>query len=265
MRLEQQITHPRLLRKPIRGDGPSTAGLRGEVDADKASRFVDATLLDQPRRAAIIQALGERQIGDELGREIFIGAVEYQLTAYAHDLGPKASADPDPGLRAAAAQAQGIAVLLGRLPEAARRLLAERLMSQDAPRLDAGQDLLCELGCEINHLAQACRLAAESPPPASGTELGLIRQLARAFAACFEETATAAADGGFATALRVLAEKTGLAIPHAPALLSRALSSPAAEADAGMPKGRVQTETPVAGSTHSVGVPILAGRGPIGV
>lgn len=225
MRLEHQITHPRLLRKPARGDGATAAGLGGEVGGRKTSRFVDATLLDQGRKAAIIQALAERQIGDEVGREIFVGAVEYQLTAFAHHLGRAAtgSTKRDRALGAVAEQVQAFSALLGRLPEAARGLLAERLVGDDGSRPDAGQDPLRELGCELDHLERACRLSAETPRPTSTPELELVHQLARAFAACFEETPTEAADGAFATALRLLAEETDLAIPHAPDLLRQAL------------------------------------------
>ena len=122
MRLEHQITHPRLLRKPARGDRATGGGLVGEVDGRKTSRFVDATLLDQERKAAIIQALAERQIGDEVGREIFVGAVEYQLTAFAHHLGRAAtgSAKRDRALGAVADQVQAFSALLAHLPEGLR-------------------------------------------------------------------------------------------------------------------------------------------------
>lgn len=240
MRLEHQITHPRLLRKAARGDGPAKATAGDAADGRKASRFVDATLIDQERKAAILSALQQRQIGDELGREIFVAAVEYQLTAFAHHLAsaPLPTPEPDPGLQVAAERAQAFVSLLEHLPEKARRLLAERLAETGEGRQTAGQDRLCELGCEIAHLERACRSAAEAPQPAAGPELELVGQLARAFAACFEETPSAAPDGAFATTLQVLVEQTGLAIPHSPGLLGQALAGPAQETLSAPLKGR---------------------------
>lgn len=226
MRLEQQITHPRLLRKPVRADGSATrADAHG---ATGGSRFLDATLLDQERKLAILKALKAQRIGDTMGREIFVAAVEYQLTAFGHQLAREPAARPDPSLglalHAAAERARDFETLLDGLPGPAQDALVARLATQDQTNQEEAQSSLGELRCEIAHLGRACRSAAAAAPAWSPTEIDLVSQLARAFDACFELAPTAAPDGVFATTLRVLAEETGLAIPDAPELLAQALT-----------------------------------------
>ncbi len=83
MRLEHdQSTHPRLLRKPALGEVSATTRITAEKKPKKpkGSRFVGATHLDDDQKVLICKALKKGKIGDEIGRQIFIGALEYQIS-----------------------------------------------------------------------------------------------------------------------------------------------------------------------------------------
>jgi hypothetical protein len=241
MRLEHQITHPRLLRRatsdrerPAGADRPSTKAASG-------SRFVGATVLDEDQRAQIARELRERRIGDEVGRQIFIGALEYQLCAFGSQLKsqvprdePREPDDPlERALRGVLTAARRLAGLLRELPGGARAELTRGLGGEKPAAQDGEARRLAELGVEVERLAEAGGAAAETqaarPQPEIPAEL--LARLAKAYAECFEKTPTADPEGAFQTTLGVVAEVTGIRLAPTPALLARALGDGTAVAD----------------------------------
>lgn len=244
MRLEQdQIKHTRLLRKPALEDVSTNTHLKVEkkVKSSKGSRFVGATHLDDDQKARICKALKEKKVGDEIGRQIFIGAVEYQISAFAQRLEHRIAPEPKTNalnaaleitLRAIVEKARVLSALLRDLPDSAKKKLTGTLASQDERGRGYDQRYLCELGCEIDRLARACATAAsdvepetQEPDPASSREF--VAKLAYIFSECFESTPTAYEDGAFRAALEVLGEVTGLVIGTEPEFITRALSTEA--------------------------------------
>lgn len=258
MRLEQdQSTHPRLLHKPGPREAPATGGTKVEVKAKKpkGSRFIGPAQLDEERRSHICESLEKKKIGDEIGRQIFIGAVEYQISAFAKQLERSAEAELEPEpepeptppglstaveetLQAIVGNAAGLSSLLRALPEEAKARVTETLAAQDG--LDHGYDgrYLCELGLEIDRLGRACIAAASAPAPrkpesrptpASAVSCELVAKLAEVFSDCFEMEPTADEDGDFYAALKILGEVTGLAIAPGPEILEQVFGARAAK------------------------------------
>lgn len=258
MRLEHQITHPRLLRKAA-SDGERTAkpGRRSDK-ATSGSRFVGATALDEGQRVRIAHALRERRIGDEVGRQIFIGALEYQLCAFGAQLGRQEPQGPGRGaddpleraLRGVLAAARRLAELLRGLPEAARSELSGGLAREHADTRARADRRLTELAGEVERLAEAGGTAAETQAarsqPAPPAEL--LARLAKAYAECFEQAPTAEPEGPFQTTLDVVAEITGLVLAPKPALLARALGDGTAVAELqGRNRPKASTRRPRSG------------------
>jgi hypothetical protein len=248
MRPEQeQITHPRLLRTSDFGGGPADKEIKVDKKTEKAagSRFVGPELLDEGQRVRIGKALKAKKIGDEMGREIFICALEYQIGSFASLVPlrvekksePEAGA-PDPTMRKALREivenAANLSRLLRALPDEALDRVTEMLGHEAG--LWRGYDgrYLGELGLEIDRLERACIAAGGEPEPeppepepepsadpAASREL--ITKLGEIFTDCFEMKPTAEEGGPFCTTLEVLAEVTGLAIEREPAFLARVL------------------------------------------
>jgi hypothetical protein len=260
MRLEQdQIAHPRLLRKPVLEEATDGTGIKVEVKAKKrkGSRFVGPTQLDEDQKSRIYEALEKKKIGDELGRQIFIGAVEYQISAFANRLERPVKAKPEKPqprprprapsraleetLQAIVGNAASLSSLLRALPDGTKAQVTDRLASRDGLARTYGERYLSELSLEIDRLARACIVTAgeaeppecepperePEPKPDPTVSRELVAKLAGIFSECFEMEPTAEEGGAFRVALKVLGEVTGLTIEHEPAFLTRALVGPA--------------------------------------
>lgn len=242
MRLEQdQITHPRLLRKPVLEEVSANTHIKTEKKVKNAngSRFVGATHLDDDQKARICKALKNKKVGDEIGRQIFIGAVEYQISAFARRLEHRIEPEPETGtlntalektLRAIVDKARALSALLRDLPDNAKAKLTGTLTSQDERGRGYDQRYLQELGCEIDRLERACATATndvvpETPEPDPTSSREFVAKLAYIFSECFESAPTADEDGSFRAALEVLGEVTGLVIGTEPEFIARALSA----------------------------------------
>lgn len=241
MRLEHdQSTHPRLLRKPALGEVSATTHITAEKKPKKpkGSRFVGATHLDDDQKVRICQALKKEEIGDETGRQIFIGALEYQISAFAHQLEHQVETEPETSglsstvektLQAIVEKARVLSGLLRELPDGAKASLTTSLTARDERGRGYDERYLCELGCEVDRLKRACgaTVATALPKeiaPDPNTSLGFVSKLAGIFAECFEQEPTAAADGPFRTCLEVLEEVTGFVIGHEPDFLARVMN-----------------------------------------
>jgi hypothetical protein len=281
MRLDPYVnTHPRLLRKAALGEDPAAAPPekqnRGPNDAAKESpsgkvgkgkrtpgqtetetparskskgqagdsRFVGATHLDEKQKLDIEKELKRRRIGDEMGRQIFVAAVEYQISAFADQLvrsddAPRAKPPPRPRDRAleqiliaVEEQARLLSELLLQVPKPSMPQLARVLAAQDERGRNYDEGYLCELGGEIDRLRRACSAmtsieepmdTAPDTGPDPETSSGFVRKLAGIFAECFEQDPNAAADGPFRACLEVLDQMTPYVIGHDPDFLSRIL------------------------------------------
>jgi hypothetical protein len=252
MRPEQeQITHPRLLRTSDLGGGPADKMIKVEKETKQAagSRFVGPELLDEGQRVQLGKALKAKKIGDEMGREIFICALEYQIGSFAslvprrveEKSEPEAGA-PDPAMRNALREivenAANLSRLLRTLPDDALDRVTEMLGHEAG--LWRGYDgrYLGELGLEIDRLERACIAAGGEPEPPEpepepstdpAASRELVTKLGEIFIDCFEMKPTAEKGGPFCTTLEVLAEITGLVIEREPAFLARVLEGQGAK------------------------------------
>jgi hypothetical protein len=215
------------------GKTAGTAGLRSRsaAPARQRSRFVGPAHLDGARKAEIAAALEANGIGDEVGRQIFIGALEYQLSAFGSGLQrhgarpaePVAKAPRDQALTAIREQTRALAEGLRLLNARSRRGMLEALTEQD--RLGRGYDerYLSQLSCELERLDQACAAAGDpveaTPPQDPAPSRGLVVKLAAVYAECFEEEPSAETGGRFQKLLEILDAKTGVVIGHDAAFL----------------------------------------------
>lgn len=244
MRLEHdQSTHPRLLRKPALTDVSANSRIQVEAKVKKqgGSRFVGATHLDDDQKTRILKALKKEKIGDEIGRQIFIGALEYQISNFAHSLAQRVAPAPGPRepnatlvkiLEAIVEKAGILSGLLRELPDGAKRNLTRRLCVQDELGRSYDERYLCELGCEIDRLERACKGIGAVPDPEPEPALpdptasaDFVAKLADAFSECFEMQPTAEADGPFRASLLVLRNITGLLIASEPEFLAQILKT----------------------------------------
>jgi hypothetical protein len=209
------------------------------------SRFVEATHLDDEQKRRIDEALTQRRIGDEMGRAIFIGALEYQLSAFGRQLVRRDALPPRPAPRGDSAQPQAVqdiarqarrlVGLLQALPDASKAALAGALAAQDRLSRSYDERYLRDLAAEIERLQRACGAAdalpvAEPEPPAEdpAPSRPFVAKLAKVFEECFEMAPTADEDGPFRATLAILDEVTGLLIGHEPDFLAEILSAPPA-------------------------------------
>ncbi|MEJ2388511.1 MAG: hypothetical protein P8Y27_14755 [Chromatiaceae bacterium] len=240
MRLEREInSQPRLLRKSAPDKGDETARAKGQTHRSQAeeTRFIGATHLDERQKTEISRALEKRRIGDEMGRQIFVVALEYQLTVFRAQLEQQSQADPKAveaqaqmaeALQGISAHARLLAPLLRELPEQSKGRLTEAATAQDARGRTYDHRYLCELGCEIDRLEQAAAAAAEAVQPEPvrydpTPSRPFVAKLAKVYAECFEEKPTADTGGGFAFALETIETVTGLIIGHEAAFLAEIL------------------------------------------
>jgi hypothetical protein len=181
--------------------GAGTAGRRKRKDA---KRFIEPFAYNDGQRAAIAEALEALGLGDEMTRDIFIGAIAYDLSVLDAALGQAADAastaptadsshreDPpaldraktsastqatpaqhdaprqsSPSFRALAAKAAALEEALRDLPEPDRGRLLETLSAQDRFRRDHGLGYLKALQDELASL----RAAASDPTASTGEE-----------------------------------------------------------------------------------------------
>lgn len=264
MRLEQdQSTHPRLLRNKALGNAAPDSGAKSKAKQAiaKGSRFVGPTQLDEAKKMQLCNALERLGIGDEMGRAIFVGAVEYQIGAFAEQLestiepehGPETEPKPkprvvsaalEPTLQAIVGNAASLSSLLRALPEDAIASVIDTLADQDDHRRSHDGRYLSELASALDRLGHACIIAAgkparpkakpkpepdpepkPKPAPPSAANRELVAKLAGAFHQCFESEPTADEDGAFRATLGVLNDVTGLSIAREPKLLAKVLAA----------------------------------------
>jgi hypothetical protein len=240
MRLEHEInTHPRLLRKSALGEKDAAAKAKRQKRRNEAddTRFIGATHLDERQKTEISRALNKRRVGDEMGRQIFVVALEYQLTVFGAQLEQLSQTDPKAveaqarmaeALQGISAHARLLAPLLRELPEQLKGKLTEAATAQDTRGRIYDDRYLCGLGCEIDRLEQAAAAAAGAVQPEPvrydpAPSRPLVAKLAKVYAECFEEKPTADTGGGFAFALETIETVTGLIIGHEAAFLAEIL------------------------------------------
>jgi hypothetical protein len=226
--------------KPLR-----RLSLRGKDSPDpatgaKAEHFVEPWRLTDQEKSAISKALKKRNIGDAEGRRIFVGALEYELSAYrVAEAGPL-EAEPAPpvvdlsALRALDRVARELATKLGEIPQEQEPALLKTLEAQDEMGRGYSARYLDRLYQEASRLAEACELVAAAmgaaqppgPTPAgqpSPAMLQLIGSLTHVFEECFEQAPTPAARGPFAATLKAVADSVGLEIPRSREVLEQVL------------------------------------------
>jgi hypothetical protein len=214
---------------PARKEPPPAkdGGTKPPAPPTGKSRFVGAAHLDDERKARLCEALQGRRIGDEMGRQIFVGALEYQLSAFGDDLHRREVHDPDAAeptalssaaLAPVAEAARRLGELLRGLPDAAHADLTRTLTAQDELHRNYEERQLRLLGCEIDRLERACSAIGSSPPISPATEprtsRAFVAKLADIFAECFETEPTAAEQGPFGVTLGILEDVTGYVIRH---------------------------------------------------
>jgi hypothetical protein len=206
------------------------------------SRFVEPTHLDEEQKRRIDKAMTQRRIGDDMGRAIFIGALEYQLSAFGRQLVRRDALPPRPAPREDRAQTQAVqdiarqarqlVGLLQALPDATTAGLTVALAAQDRLSRAYDERYLRDLAAEIERLERACGAAGtapvadpEPPPEDPAPSRPFVAKLAKVFEECFEMKPTADEDGPFRATLAVLDEITGLLIGHEPDFLADILSA----------------------------------------
>jgi len=265
MRLEQsQSRQPRLPGKAVHGKASATTGVKPKKKATKpkGSRFVGPAQLDEKQKSQIREALKKKKIGDEMDREIFIGAMEYQISVFSQRLAPSVTPESEPkpespgldgslekALRAIIANTSSLSDLLRTLPNTAKARVTEILAGQDVLGRGYDERYLCELGCEIDRLERACSAIATAvcvaepetelpgeasePKPDPAVSRELVAKLAGIFSECFEMEPTAEDRGPFRASLKILGEATGMAIEQEPEFLAQVLAGQGGEAERG--------------------------------
>ena len=228
--------------KPLRRLSPGTAKSDMATPRPKGEHFVEPWRLTDREKAAIAKALEKRKIGDAEGRRIFVGALEYELSAFrvAEAQQPAAEAAPAKvdlsALQAIDRVARELAAKLGEIPQDQEPALLQTLEAQDEMGRGYSSRYLDRLYQEASRLAEACGLVTAAletaqPPealPAEGTSpamLALIGSLTHVFEECFEQTPTTAARGAFAATLKAVADGVGLEIPRSREVLKQVLGS----------------------------------------
>jgi hypothetical protein len=241
-------------RGRAQGPGKAAAGRQRK-------HFVAPYPYTDNQRKAIDDALAARGLGDATAREIFIGAIAYDLAVLEAAL-TEQTAPPEPPPAEAAAPKTTPAVT-----DAERELAthagacAEALAALDADARQrlltarAARDPLCRgygaayLDALAGELASLAALLTETspgrpepqpevpeaptvtPPPAAaapGTSpddsaLAFIRHAASVYEQCFDARPAGDPDGPFAQALAAVTDATGIAIPTDAGLLRQAL------------------------------------------
>jgi hypothetical protein len=228
--------------KPLRRLSLGTAKSDKAKPGTKGEHFVEPWRLTDREKAAIAKALEKRKIGDAEGRRIFVGALEYELSAFRVAEARQPVEEPAPlevdlsALRAIAGVAQDLAAKLGEIPQDQEPALLQTLEVQDEMGRGYSARYLDRLYQEVSRLAEACgllsaELEAAQPREALPAEetspamLELISSLTHVFEECFEQTPTTAARGAFAATLKAVADGVGLEIPRSREVLEQVLGS----------------------------------------
>ncbi|WP_058555260.1 hypothetical protein [Thiohalocapsa sp. ML1] len=245
-----------------RNRGRRKAGPAQTAAAGK--RFIEPFPFTAAEREAIAADLAQAGLGDTTAREIFIGAIAYDLAVLDDALGrrpaPSATAAPEPAMAPEAGppaadaaqtepelarQAHALAAALDALDAASRSRLSAALTDGDRYRRDYGGAYFDALTGEIKRLATAatalsCPAApgAAPPPkprrkpraasmPARRSPGDIATGFIRHAAKVYEQCfdAKPTPDGAFARALGSIAATTGIPIPIDPTLLRRALGA----------------------------------------
>jgi len=163
------------------------------ADGRSAKRFVEPFQFDDAQRAAIIETLAGDGVGDDTAREIFVGAIAYDLavlkaaaekpapepkqetpdsSAAPAEPAPKpALVPPVPSVHPLAGAARALAVEIGGLSEQDRQRLGEALRTSDPFGRPHDASYLTAVLAEIQRIAEAAERIAPSPPetaPAPG-------------------------------------------------------------------------------------------------
>ena len=150
-----------------------------------AKRFVEPFQFDDAQRAAIIETLAGDNIGDDTAREIFVGAIAYDLAVLKaaaeppapepKQEAPTASAAPAepapkpalvapvPSVPPLAGAARALAAEIGGLSEQDRQRLGEALRASDPFGRPHDANYLTAVLAEIQRIAEAADRIAPSP------------------------------------------------------------------------------------------------------
>jgi hypothetical protein len=221
-----------------------------------ATGFVEPFPYSDSQRAAIIDALTQQGLGDASAREIFVGAIAYDLALLQHDgAQPMAAAtsavppeEPErapvqpqtsPEHAALIETGQRFLQMLRALDEDDRTRLLDRLRQSDP--FDRAHDdaYVVALGREIERTVDALQALQPQAPPAPTERppppaprarrpehpagIAFIRHAASVYEQCFETRPPLKAGGPFAQVLAVIAKATGIAIPTTARALKEAL------------------------------------------
>ncbi len=186
----QRASQTRLANDGLEGTTVKGAGLKGkgahrEHQQGQGKRFVEPYPFTPEQRTGISEALAAVGLGDEMSREIFIGAIAYDLAVL--ESAPSTVADatatalppppepprpePDPGGAqqgrpldggALATAAASLCALLGKLSAEQQRALGASLRAHDPFQRDHGPDYLAALRTEIGRLASTAAELAET-------------------------------------------------------------------------------------------------------
>jgi hypothetical protein len=228
--------------KPLRRLSLGSAAPDKPATGAKGEHFVEPWRLSDREKSAISKQLQKRKIGDVEGRRIFVGALEYELSAYRVAEAGQTAAEPSPpevdlsALQTIDRVARELAAKLGEIPQDQEPALLETLEAQDEMGRGYSARYLDRLYQEACRLAEACGLVAAAlaaeqpsePSPVDATSpamLELIASLTHVFEECFEQTPTPAARGAFALTLKAVADSVGLEIPNSRSVLEQVLRS----------------------------------------
>jgi hypothetical protein len=162
-------------------------GREQDQEHKQGKRFVEPYPFTEAQRAGIAAALAKIGLGDEMSRDIFIGAIAYDLAVLESTLRaetdapgphaaqvtskpePKPEPEAEPSTASAPATdlaqaADALAKALAALSVEQRDALCRALAAQDSYRRDYGVGYLRALGLELGRVADAAALA----PAAAG-------------------------------------------------------------------------------------------------
>lgn len=235
--------------KPLRrlSLGAKKSGKPASADDEGGDHFVAPWRLTEQEKSAVSAALEKRKIGDALGRRIFVGALEYELSEFrvaeAAQPGSKPARKPAAPqadasvLEAIERMARELAAKLGEIPEDQEPSLLATLEAHDEMGRGYSTRYLDVLFQEASRLAEACGLAASAlaapvePPktePAPGPSpamLKLLGSLTHVFEECFEQVPTASPRGEFAASLKAVSDAVGLDIPRTGEVLAQVVKT----------------------------------------
>jgi hypothetical protein len=245
-----QGTPPRSRRIRNRdGDPPDPADLaepapQNALKRTKKAHFLEPYRLSEAGRAALLQCLTDRAVGDPDSRELFAAAVEYGIAGCrattAKDSRPPAKtpvavepvAPPTAPLATLAETARLLARELDALDTPSRDAIAGRLRTSDPFDRLHDHAYLDAVRREVARIAEAAFALLDAAPASSTPALApasaepsapddslgetarrLARRIADAYESCFETKVETAAGSPFIPVLRLVAAEAGIAMP----------------------------------------------------